>query len=199
MVFSTGCAGCGCVELGCQLCALCEGSCSTSRTGTFTHNYSQHNQCRTPYTVIHNLVLLKMSIMMLETWWDRCLVINTRLVASCWFFSPHPTFMIHGHKNLKHVYLLALLVLAGWLVNELNLLNYTCTKKGNEHATYLLLLWIGIQWLRYTLYVNLTSPNSHRSVWTSCIWLCMPACTSCKHKQTAVLVAVSSAPVCVLL
>ena len=84
-----------------------------------------------------------------------------------------------------------------WL-NELNILYYTCRKK-NEHATYLLLLWIGIQWLCYLLYVNLTSPNSHRSVCTSCIWLFMPACTSCKHKETVVLVAVSSATVFVLL
>ena len=29
MVFCTGCAGCGCVELGHKLCALCEGYCST--------------------------------------------------------------------------------------------------------------------------------------------------------------------------
>ena len=26
MVFCTGCAGCGCVELGRKLCALCEGA-----------------------------------------------------------------------------------------------------------------------------------------------------------------------------
>jgi len=29
MVFCTGCAGCGCVELVRKLCALCEGYCST--------------------------------------------------------------------------------------------------------------------------------------------------------------------------
>ena len=59
MVFCTGCAGCGCVELGRKLFALCEGYCST-RTVTFT-------QCRTPYAVIHGLVLLMMGIMMPET------------------------------------------------------------------------------------------------------------------------------------
>ena len=32
MVFCTGCAGCGCVELGRKLCAVCE----ISRTVTFT-------------------------------------------------------------------------------------------------------------------------------------------------------------------
>jgi len=30
MVFCTGCAGCGCVELGRKLCALCVGYCSNS-------------------------------------------------------------------------------------------------------------------------------------------------------------------------
>jgi len=31
------------------------------------HNHSQHNQCRTPYAVIHGLVPLMMGIMMPET------------------------------------------------------------------------------------------------------------------------------------
>jgi len=31
------------------------------------HNNSQHNQCRTPYAVVHGLVLLMMGIMMPET------------------------------------------------------------------------------------------------------------------------------------
>ena len=34
MVFCSGYASCGCVELGRKLCALCEGYCSTSRTVT---------------------------------------------------------------------------------------------------------------------------------------------------------------------
>ena len=38
---------------------------------TAPHDHSQHNQRRTPYAVIHSLVLLKMGIMMLETCWDR--------------------------------------------------------------------------------------------------------------------------------
>ena len=97
MVFCTGCAGCGCVELGCELCALCEGYCSNCNFHTVRtvcdpapHNHSQHNQCRTPYAVVHSLVLLKMGIMMPETWWDRSLIINIRLVASCWFLFFHP-------------------------------------------------------------------------------------------------------------
>ena len=59
MVFCTGCAGCGCVEL----------------------------RRRTPYAVVHSLVLLTMGIVVPETCWDRRLTINFRLVASCWFLS----------------------------------------------------------------------------------------------------------------
>ena len=98
IMFCTGCAGCDCVEL-----------------GPASHNHGQHNQCRTPYAVVHSLVLLMMGIMMPETCWDRSLIINIRLFASCWFLSLclslsvclslslylHPTFMMHGHKHLK--------------------------------------------------------------------------------------------------
>ena len=43
-----------------------------------------------------------MGIMMPETCSDKSLIINIRLVASCRFLSLHPTFMMHGHKSLKH-------------------------------------------------------------------------------------------------
>ena len=89
MVLCTVCAGCGKLH-----------TVHTAR-GPTQHNHSHHNQCRTPYEVIHNLVLLKMGIMMPETCRDRSLIINTRLVASCWFLSLHPTFMMHCHKSLK--------------------------------------------------------------------------------------------------
>jgi len=56
------------------------------------HNHSQHNQCRTPYAVIHGLVLLMMGIMMPETCWDRSLIRGIGLVASYWFISLHHTF-----------------------------------------------------------------------------------------------------------
>jgi hypothetical protein len=56
MVFCTVSDGCGCVELGRELCA-------------------------------HTLVLLTMGIMMPETCWDKSLIINIRLVASCWSLS----------------------------------------------------------------------------------------------------------------
>ena len=39
----------------------------------------------------HSLVLLMMGIMMPETCWDKSLIINIRLVTSCWFLSLHPT------------------------------------------------------------------------------------------------------------
>ena len=72
MVFCTGCDGCGCVELGRELCA---------------HNHSHHYKCRTPYAAVHTLVLLMMGIMMPETCWDKSLIINIRLVATCFFLS----------------------------------------------------------------------------------------------------------------
>ena len=56
------------------------------------------------YAAVHTLVLLMVGIMMSETCWDKSLIINIRLVASCWFLSLHPTFMMHGHKSLKLTY-----------------------------------------------------------------------------------------------
>jgi len=58
------------------------------------HNHSHHNQCRTPYAVVHSSVLLMMGIMMPKTCWDRSLTINIRLVESCWFLSLHPIMSI---------------------------------------------------------------------------------------------------------
>ena len=62
------------------------------------HNHIHHYQCRTPYATVHTLVLLMMGIMMSETCCDKSLIINIRLVASCWFLSLHPklctTFLI---------------------------------------------------------------------------------------------------------
>jgi len=99
MVFCTGCACCGCVELGRKVCALCEGYYSYLHTvhtayDPAAHNHSKHNQCRTPYAVIHGLVLLMMGIMMPETCWDRSLIINIGLAASCWFISLHPECLL---------------------------------------------------------------------------------------------------------
>jgi len=65
------------------------------------HNHSQHNQCRTPYAVVHGLVLLTMGIVMPETCSNRSLIINIKLISSYWFLSLHPMFMMHGHKSLK--------------------------------------------------------------------------------------------------
>ena len=64
------------------------------------HSPSHHYQCRTPYAAVHTIVLLVMGIMMPETCWDS-LIINIKLVVSCWFLSLHPKFMMHGHKSLK--------------------------------------------------------------------------------------------------
>jgi len=45
--------------------------------------------CWPPYAVVHSFVFLTMGIMMPETCWDKRLIINTRLVASCWFLPLH--------------------------------------------------------------------------------------------------------------
>ena len=52
-----------------------------------------------PYAVVHSLSFLTMGIIMPETCWDKRLIINITLVASCWFFSLYIAFIIHGHKN----------------------------------------------------------------------------------------------------
>jgi len=84
MVFCTGCADCGCVELGRKLCALCGGYCSTES------------------------FLLMMGIMMSETCSDRNLIINIGLVASCWFISLHPKYnstFCQRCKNILFLYI----------------------------------------------------------------------------------------------
>jgi len=101
MVLCTGCAGCGRLWLWGALCTECTQF--TTQLHTTTANHNHHNQCTAPYAVIHGVILLMMGIMVTETCWDRSLIINIGLVASCWFLSLHPTFMMHGHKNLKHL------------------------------------------------------------------------------------------------
>ena len=89
-----------------------------SRSVTFTvhtarvpapQNHSHHNQCRTPNAAADTLVLLMMGIIMPETCRDKSLIINIRLVASCWFLSLHPivfyssTFTtMHGPINIRN-------------------------------------------------------------------------------------------------
>ena len=76
----------------------------TTQLHTTTASLSQHNQCRTPYAVVHSLVLLTMGTMMPETCWDRSLIINIWLVASCWFLSLHTTWCgVFLSINLLHM------------------------------------------------------------------------------------------------
>ena len=112
-----------------------------SRTVTFTvhtacvpalHNHSHHYQCRTPYAAVHTLVLLMMGIMMSETCWDKSLIINTRLVASCWSLSLHPTFMMHGHKSLKDT---SLSCFRSWHVSSFNETWAICIKDRSNLST----------------------------------------------------------------
>ena len=118
MVFCTGCAGCGCVELGHELCALWKllfdsnsnfHSAHSSRSSSTQPQPSQPVQ-NTICCSAHTLVLLMMGIMMPETCWGKSLILNIRLVASCWFLSLHPTFMMHGHKSLNYNVKFALLM-----------------------------------------------------------------------------------------
>jgi len=85
MVFCTGCAGCGCMELGPKLCALCGkllfdlSRTVTSHTVRTAHDAApqDHSQPhsthpgRTLHAAGHGLILLMMCIMMPETCWDR--------------------------------------------------------------------------------------------------------------------------------
>jgi len=108
VVFCTGCAVCGWLwSCGAASWAVCtvwkllfDFHTVHAAHDTAPQDHSQHNQWRTPHAVGHSLILLMMGIMMPETCWDRSLIINIGLVASCWF-SLHLMFMMHGHKNLK--------------------------------------------------------------------------------------------------
>ena len=93
-------------------------------------NHSQHYQCRTSYAAAHTLVLLMMGIMMPEMCWDKSLMINIRLVASCWFLSLHPTFMTQGHKSL---YLACTSIFAGTQ-------SFACRKMLTHHGKAILKL-----------------------------------------------------------
>ena len=78
----------------------------TVRTVTFTQctqlttqlHTTTASTTRTPYAVTHGLVLLMMGIIMPETCWDRSLIINIGLVASCWFLSLCPIFILFTVK-----------------------------------------------------------------------------------------------------
>ena len=98
------------------------GSCDrASWTVTFTvhtprvpapHNHSHHYQCRTPYGAVHTLVLLMMGIMMPETCWDKSLMINIRLVASCWFLSSLLFLIVRRVRKIREKLLLTTLCLS---------------------------------------------------------------------------------------
>ena len=58
-------------------------------------------QCKKPHAAVRTLVLLMMGIMMPETCWDRSLITNIRLVASCWFLSLHLSLFYFDFKCRK--------------------------------------------------------------------------------------------------
>jgi len=63
---------------------------------------------RTLHAVGHGLILLMMGIMIPKTCWDRSLMINIELVASCWFslFTLHSRCTVTRTLNLKLLMLL---------------------------------------------------------------------------------------------
>jgi len=70
------------------------------------HNHSQPQPAQTVQNTIcgsTGLVLLMMGIMMPETCWDRSLIINIGLIASCWFLSLHPRFFLIRVHKLVHL------------------------------------------------------------------------------------------------
>jgi len=64
------------------------------------HNHSQHNQCRTPYAVVHGLVLLMMGIMMAETCWDRSF--DNRHRISCILLVSLSSPYVHDARSQEH-------------------------------------------------------------------------------------------------
>ena len=92
MVFCTGCAGCGCVQLGRKLCALCEGYCSnTTHTHTHTHTHTTHTHT---HRHTHNTHITHPHIHThtTHTHTHTHHTPHIGFVASCWFISLHPTF-----------------------------------------------------------------------------------------------------------
>ena len=111
------------------------------------HNHSHHNQCRTPCAAVHTLVLQTMGIMMPETCWDKSLIINIRLVASCWFHSLHRLFphaFISNDLNL----LVTVLVLNGVCLLQTGEVHNFATSPGNYNRFVLtrsmscILIWL---------------------------------------------------------
>ena len=73
--------------------AVCAVWNSNFHTVLTAHDAVSHNQSqpqpthpdRTPHAVVHGIILLMIGIMMPESCWDRSLIINIELVASCSF------------------------------------------------------------------------------------------------------------------
>ena len=121
-------------------------------------------QCRTPYVAVHTLVLLMMGMMMPKTCWDQSFIINIGLVASCWFLSLHPMFMMHGHTSLRWTIDLHSTV----ALQSHCRFNGPSSKARNPHMEWVCPSRITINWLlvwsdKYHLSLPTTTP--------SCIWM----------------------------
>ena len=105
--------------------------------------------------------------MMPETCSDKSLVINIRLVASCWFLSLHPTFMMNGHKSLKlWCFLWRCGPTRAMASSFLRFLDHT----HNDTSQSVVLLWTSDQlvaesstWLHTTLTTYIHAPGEIRT------------------------------------
>ena len=133
-------------------CVHCEGYCSNSNLHsehcvTFTvlapYNAAPHNRYQPHPTepAQHtkcSLDLLKMGIMMPETYWES--IDNKHLiVASCWFsISLHNLLTMHGYRNLKSFtyFFLSLLTLYYTSNNSVRLLKQCCVQFFDNSAKH---------------------------------------------------------------
>ena len=156
-------------------------------------NHSHHNQCRTPYAAVHNLAHLMMGIMMPETSWDKCLIINIRLVESCWFLSLHTIVSVLQPRNslyrMRQQNTTVLSLMLRW--NGLNIANkifrnISSDMPFNEWNLFFKFFKFGTRRFdRYFLFSKLTGHvrrwrySEHKCNWSTAMLVasCVPTCS----------------------
>ena len=95
------------------------------RTVTFTvhtarcpapHNHSHHKQCRTPYAIVHTLVLLMMGMMMPETCWDKRFD-NKHQISCILLVSPSSPY-VHDARSLEPKIFCFLFYIVCWALSS---------------------------------------------------------------------------------
>jgi len=95
---------------------------------------------RTPHAVGYGLILVMMGIMMSETCWDRCLIINIELFASCWFslFTLYcPSCQVTVVMLATNIEIISTLKLINPLNAELNSIYHLLTLLGAHHILHI--------------------------------------------------------------